>query len=174
MLDKAYNHNNCLSLFGYARGVHRRSGGVCQYCQFGKQHPLDFNLWRQLSVEHVISTAKGASLADIRKAVQRRFPDLSDEQAKDLSTQIDAMNTITACRLCNSLTSWWRDTTNLSDLVLQTPGKPEQVRAAISSQIERIREEKSDTVRRKLSSIEKAFETEIRPELEDVRRSPTV
>jgi hypothetical protein len=46
-----YDYRNCQSLFGYAARVHERSGGVCELCG-ARSSVLDFDLWRQLTVEH--------------------------------------------------------------------------------------------------------------------------
>ena len=53
-----YNYRNCQSLFGYAAKVHERSGGVCQLCGAGTAG-LDFDLWRQMTVEHLLSAGVG-------------------------------------------------------------------------------------------------------------------
>src|SRR5205807_243716 len=57
-----YDYRNCQSLFGYAAKVHERSGGVCQLCSAGAAG-LDFDLWRQMTVEHLIGESQGGYLS---------------------------------------------------------------------------------------------------------------
>lgn len=72
----AYDYRNCQSLFGYAAAVHERSGGVCQLCGCGADR-LDFDLWRQMTVEHLIGSSQGGYLAQIRSALEQRLPGLT-------------------------------------------------------------------------------------------------
>ena len=62
-----YDYRNCQSLFGYAAKVHERSGGVCQLCGAGTAG-LDFDLWRQMTVEHLIGESQGRTSADSWRA----------------------------------------------------------------------------------------------------------
>lgn len=80
-MNKPYNYKNCQSLFGYASKVHIRSGGRCQLCLCGGQ-PLNFDLWRQLTVEHLIGESQGGYKKAIRQAVVQRFPDLSSDEQR--------------------------------------------------------------------------------------------
>lgn len=98
-----YNHLNCQSLFGYAAFVHERSGGVCELC--GAGDPGDFDWWRQLTVEHLIGKSQGGYIQQIHAAVRARFPDIGQPGQAHLVFQLDGINTVTACRSCNSMTS---------------------------------------------------------------------
>jgi hypothetical protein len=69
---KDYDYRNCRSLFGYAAEVHELSGGVCQLCAGGLE--VDFDFWRQLTVEHLIGEAQGGYLGQIDAALRARFP----------------------------------------------------------------------------------------------------
>ena len=62
-----YGHRNCQSLFGYAAKVHERSGGVCQLCDAGAVE-LGFDLWRQMTVEHLIGKARVDTCARSQRA----------------------------------------------------------------------------------------------------------
>ena len=106
-----YNYKNCQSLFGYAFAVHLRSGGICQLCGAG-ENGVSFDLWRQLTVEHLIGKKQGGYLKDIRKTVEDIFPELGCNEQINLSSAIDAVNTVTACSFCNSTTS--RDSSEIS------------------------------------------------------------
>ncbi len=70
-----YNYKSCQSLFGYAFAVHVRSGGTCQLCGCGGS-ALSFDLWRQMTVEHLIGKKQGGYLKEIRLAVAEHFPAL--------------------------------------------------------------------------------------------------
>jgi pentatricopeptide repeat protein len=52
-------------LFGYAAKVHERSGGICQLCGAGRVE-LAFDLWRQMTVEHLIGEARVDTCAKSR------------------------------------------------------------------------------------------------------------
>ena len=68
-----YDYRNCQSLFGYAAKVHERSGAVCQLCGAGTAG-LDFDLWRQMTVEHLIGESQGGYLRQISASLADRFP----------------------------------------------------------------------------------------------------
>lgn len=102
-----YDYRNCQSLFGYAAAVHARSGGICALCGYGEAG-IDFDRWRQLTVEHLIGESQGGYRRQIEIDLGRRFPDLAREQVKDRAGDIDAANTVTACSFCNSTTSRFR------------------------------------------------------------------
>src|SRR5437660_329138 len=107
--NRPYNYKNCQSLFGYAQKVHERSGGVCQFCGCGanleQNSDAYFDLWRQLTVEHLVGRAKDGYLKGLKSAVTRRFSGLPSQQLEQIVKQIDEANTITVCHLCNSMTS---------------------------------------------------------------------
>src|SRR5260221_6564110 len=99
-MQPKYNHRNCQSLFGYAEKVHRRSRWTCQLCGCGGE-PIDFNLWRQLTVEHVIGESQGGYIKDLRMAIVNRFLMLAPHEQEEIVLAIDVMYTVTACSLCN-------------------------------------------------------------------------
>ena len=106
-----YNPFNCQSLLGYGRDVHRDSGGVCVYCGFGENHgdnrKTRFDMWRQLTVEHVIPAAQAEGkvlLARLRK----KFPHLGESRIGEMAKDIRSKNLRTSCHFCNSATSWWK------------------------------------------------------------------
>lgn len=71
-----YNHRQCQSLFGYAKNVHERSGCICQLCDCGSGEEISFELWRQMTVEHLIGRFQGGYLDRIGEAITERFPAL--------------------------------------------------------------------------------------------------
>jgi hypothetical protein len=75
-LPNSYNPRNLESLFGYGRAAQVRSGGVCQLCGCGKSRDIDFDLWRQFTIEHLIGQGDGGYPHRIRAAVFRqvRYP----------------------------------------------------------------------------------------------------
>ncbi len=153
-----YNYKNCQSLFGYAFNVHVRSSGTCQLCGCGGAE-LTFDLWRQMTVEHIIGKKQGGYLKEIRLVVAERFPNLSPADRESLSQQIDSANTVTACSFCNSTTSQNLSRTSMSDLIRQSVGAPQEVVAQIISAVQPILEQKRVEVRWKLDSVRKEFES---------------
>ena len=153
-----YNYKNCQSLFGYAFNVHVRSSGTCQLCGCGGV-ALTFDLWRQMTVEHIIGKKQGGYLKDIRLIVAERFASLSFTDRESLSQQIVSANTVTACGFCNSTTSQNSSHTSMSDLIRQSAGTPQEVVAQITSAIQPILEQKRAEVRWKLDSVRKEFES---------------
>ena len=104
-MEKKYAYKNCQSLFGYAESVHKRSGGICQLCGCGAGKEINFDLWRQMTVEHLIGKSQGGHIRQIREALVNRFPELPLEEYNLLAKRIDDANTVTACSFCNSSTS---------------------------------------------------------------------
>lgn len=152
-----YNYKQCQSLFGYSFNVHVRSSGTCQLCGCGGAN-LTFDLWRQMTVEHIIGKSQGGYLKDIRLAVAKRFPGLSTVERESLSREIDAVNTVTACSFCNSTTSRDSNSTSMSDLILTSTGDPGAIVSSISAALQPILERKRSDVRWKLESVRKAYD----------------
>src|SRR5438552_1515445 len=93
---KPYDYRNCSSLFGYSAQVHIRSGGMCELCGCGAER-IDFDLWRQMTVEHLLGESQGGYPRQIREALLTRFPDLTPDDVARLTSVIDEANTVTAC-----------------------------------------------------------------------------
>jgi len=78
-----------VSLFsGMLKRSMKGSGGVCRYCGYGNGKQPDFDLWRQLSIEHIIGKSQGGDKKHIREAVQKRFPELDKSAMKDTVDRI--------------------------------------------------------------------------------------
>lgn len=155
-----YNHKNCQSLFGYAANVHIRSGGKCQLCGCGGS-PLDFDLWRQMTVEHLVGKSQGGYLKQIRVAVAARFPQLSTVAHEELSQSVDALNTVTACSFCNSTTSRDINHKTMSEFINDAQGSPEEVVTYLASELHKILVRKRKDVEWKLLSVKEAFQSEV-------------
>jgi len=164
-MDKQYDYRNCQSLFGYALKVHERSRAICQLCDCGKGQGFSFDLWRQMTVEHLIGESQGGYLKDIRAAIAKRFPRLSPEEHERLSQRIDEANTVTACSFCNSTTSRKRHPKGLTRLIKETKGTPDEVVSAIEVELKKALESKRADVQRKLQSVREAFEKLVKPEM---------
>jgi hypothetical protein len=166
----AYDYRNCQSLFGYAAKVHERSGGVCQLCGCGSGQ-LDFDLWRQLTVEHLIGESQGGYLAQIRRALAERFPGMRTTERETLASRIDAANTITACSFCNSTTSRDRARIGMKEAIDDAPDGPEDVvYESVTRDLALILGEKRRIVAWKLESVRAAFDELIAPKLNEVGR----
>jgi hypothetical protein len=165
-----YNHKKCQSLFGYSFDVHVCSGGTCQLCGCGGVS-LTFDLWRQMTVEHIIGKSQGGYLKEIRLAVAERFPDFNVSERESLSKKIDAMNTVTACSFCNSTTSRDSSSTSMSDLIRTSTGNPNEVISQIAAALQPILERKRSDVKWKLESVRKAYDTNFLPALSAGKRA---
>jgi hypothetical protein len=164
-----YDYRNCLSLFGYAAKVHERSGGVCQLCDAGSAG-LDFDLWRQLTVEHLIGESQGGYLHQISASLARRFPGLTGDERAWCAREIDAANTVTACSFCNATTSRAQAPTSMTSLIETTPdGTPEEICRHVTACLDGILTTKRESVTWKLASIRRAYESQVAPALADAR-----
>ena len=164
-----YDYRNCQSLFGYAAKVHERSGGVCQLCGAGAAG-LDFDLWRQMTVEHLIGESQGGYLRQILASLAGRFPGLSAAERAELAAQIDAANTVTACSFCNATTSRAQAPTSMTALIETAPdGTPEEIRRHVTEGLDGILAAKRKEVAWKLASVRKAFDSRVAPDLADAR-----
>lgn len=163
-MSSVYNHKQCQSLFGYAFETHVRSGGVCQLCHCGGD-ALTFDLWRQLTVEHLIGKKQGGYRKEIRAAVADRFPTLSSVEQETLVRTIEAMNTVTACSFCNSTTSQDACAWSMRELLFATAGEPAVVLKALEEALKSILERKRNTVSWKLESVRRAYERSVVPAL---------
>jgi cytochrome c553 len=124
-----------------------------------------FDLWRQMTVEHIVGQSQGGYLREIRLAVSVQFPDLPAEAAEQLARQIDALNTVTACSFCNATTS--RDITakSMPELMREAGSTPEEVTAGLPKKLQDILQRKRDSVKWKLESVRDAFEQEVSAKL---------
>jgi hypothetical protein len=171
-MAKTYDYKNCQSLFGYAQKVHERSGGICQLCGCGATLALDsdeyFDLWRQMTVEHLVGKAKKGYLKDLRIAVEQHFSEFSPEDLQWVVDKIDEANTVTACSLCNSMTS--RDsnlktTKAMTEILNGAHGSPQEVVEQVTVRLNEIRDRKKNTVAWKLESVRKAFREKVESKL---------
>ncbi len=155
----AYNFRNCQSLFGYATDVHRRSGGRCQLCGCGST-PINFDLWRQMTVEHLIGKSQGGYLRQVRESVSKRFSDMPSQEQESLAKAIDALNTVTACSFCNSTTSRDACPVSMTELIASTAGGPDDLRAKLGEELGKVLARKREDVAWKLRSVRAAFQQE--------------
>ncbi|MGA3800664.1 hypothetical protein ACPCYX_23280 [Pseudomonas fluorescens] len=153
-----YDYKNCQSLFGYAFDVHARSSGTCQLCGCGGAE-LTFDLWRQMTVEHIIGKSQGGGLKDIRLAVTERFPELSLEDCEVLSKAIDAVNTVTACSFCNSTTSRNHCHISMTNIIQTSSSEPLEVVKQVAAVLQPILEQKRADVQWKLESVRQEYES---------------
>ena len=165
-----YDYRNCQSLFGYAEAVHRRSGGICLLCDAGDGDTVDFDLWRQLTVEHLIGESQGGYLRQVRALLAERFPALPDGARERLAQQIDEHNTVTACSFCNSTTSRERNPKTMRQLIMDSPGEPADVLQVVSKRLQEILEQKRAIVLWKLESVRAGFIEKVEPHLLAARR----
>lgn len=165
-MEKPYDYRNCQSLFGYALNVHKRSGGICQFCGCNAGEQVNFDLWRQMSVEHILGRIKGGDVKDVRMATARRFPELSPAERERLVKRIDEANTVTACGFCNSMTSQHdKYGKRMSELLDGAEGSPDEVVNVVLLEISKMFEEKRADVGRKIEAVRNAFDKLVKPDL---------
>ncbi|EKZ9180883.1 hypothetical protein RFA54_004412 [Vibrio vulnificus] len=157
-----YNYRNCQSLFGYSAEVHARCKGVCQLC--GCDSSLDFDLWRQMTVEHLIGRSQGGYLKQIKAELETKFPSLTLTESDSLAKKIDARNTVTACQFCNSTTSRDISPVSMSDLI-KSGDSPSDVFKSVEMACQVALEQKRSRVEWKLSSVRKAYEKYVVPKI---------
>ena len=111
-----YDPKGCQSLLGYGRAAHARSGGICVYCDLGKER-IDFGVWRQLSVDHVVPARLFPGGG---RTLQSVFPNLPKSELRKLVERVNGINLVTACNFCNSMTSRMNDIS--ADGILSSEG----------------------------------------------------
>jgi hypothetical protein len=119
-----------------------------------------------MTVEHLIGESQGGYLYQITEALSRKYPELSAESLENMAKSIDQANTVSSCSFCNASTSRSRNSVSMTELIRKAVGTPDEVVAAVKKELNTILEQKKSVIQWKLSSIKKAFETEIRPALE--------
>jgi hypothetical protein len=126
---------------------------------------VDFDLWRKMTVEHLVGESQNGYLKQIRPLVASRFPHLTAAAREELSRRMDTLNTITACSFCNSTTS--RDVSDkaMSDLLNEGHGEVEDVMAHVTHELQGILERKRKAVEWKLLSVKEAFHAEVRAKI---------
>lgn len=169
MGESEYDVRNCQSLLGYAAEVHRRSGAVCQLCGCGAGPEVQFDLWRQLTVEHLIGGSQGGYPGEIRRALEQRFPDRPAEELEALVRKIHDANTITACHFCNSSTSREQAPYKMGDLIRRSPREPDDILQAVGRALEEVLEYKRAKVRWKVAALRNAFASQVEPDLRVAR-----
>jgi hypothetical protein len=167
---RSYDYRNCQSLFGYAAQVHVRSGGICALCDYGRRE-LDFDKWRQLTVEHLIGESQGGHRRDIRADLAAKYPSLSPDQLRDLAVGIDELNTVTACSFCNSTTSRTQAPFSLREVIATGPDEMTSLLSAVREATSAALERKRADVSWKLSAVRAAYEDRVVPGLRNTRSS---
>ena len=157
---KKYNYKKCQSLFGYSANVHIRCKGICQLCECGGE-PLDFDLWRQMTVEHLIGKSQNGYLKQIKELVEQHFESLGSEEQDQLSKEIDSINTVTACQFCNSATSRDKNDISMVKLFTDNSGNKDLLISEVRRTCDTILIKKRKSVQWKLESVKEAFEENV-------------
>src|SRR5918992_5681841 len=121
-----YDESDLQSLFGYGRAAHERSGGVCQLCGCGAGPDIDFDLWRQFTIEHLIGEGQGGYPPQIQLAVDARYTHLPESDRARLAARIHEANIVTGCQFCNSTTSRDRAAFTMRDVIAGLPDDPDE------------------------------------------------
>jgi len=169
-MERPYDETGLQSLFGYGRAAHERSGGICQLCGCGMGPDIDFDLWRQFTIEHLIGEGQGGYPRRIRAAVDTRFAHLAESEKASLASRIHESNIVTACQFCNSTTSRDRAPFTMEDAIAGLPGNPEDALVGLIDKLQVILDAKRDKVRWKLRSVYRGFRQNVQPALLERRR----
>jgi len=164
-MDLPYNVSGLQSLFGYGRAAHERSGGICQLCGCGAGPEIDFDLWRQFTIEHLIGEGQGGYPKRIGAAVDIRFAHLPEPERRMLTGRIHDANVVTACQFCNSTTSRDRAPFTMEEVIADLPDDPDEALVAVAEKLQTILDKKRANVAWKLRSVYQEFCNEIRPAL---------
>jgi hypothetical protein len=156
-LAETYDYRNCQSLFGYALDIHKRHNCVCQLCGCGGNKATDFDIWRQMSVEHLIGKSQGGYKAEIRASIDERFPALSEAEREAFAERLNEANTVSACRFCNSTTSRDRYRKNMRDFIFEAQGDPESVINQVIDDIDKVLQKKQQKAKCKIDAVRIAF-----------------
>lgn len=144
-------------------------------CGCGNGTVVDFDFWRQMTVEHLIGKSEKGYRVDIRKAVSRIFsvlPDIVAEDSKvldDITDTIDEANTVTACSFCNSMTSRRKNKKTMEDILVATTGTKDERVEQVRDELKKVLEKKQQEVQRKLMVIREVFGENVKPELQRKR-----
>lgn len=160
---KKYNYKNCQSLFGYAAEVHIRCKGQCQLCGCGDSS--DFDLWRQMTVEHLIGKSQGGYLQQIKSSLIDKFPNFTLAEINDIAVKIDRLNTVSACQFCNSTTSRDIGEISMTELIVESNNEIDNLLTTISAVCKETLEQKRKMVKWKLESVREAYDSQIKDKL---------
>ena len=150
--------------------AHKRSGGICQFCRCNAGATVSYDLWRQMTIEHVIGKKRGGDLKEITIAISERFPEITSTYRNRLVQRITEANTITACSLCNSLTSQHgKNGKKIADMLREATGTPDEVVNQVLVEIANLFEAKRAEVDYKHEAIRDAFEKLVEPDLRQLR-----
>lgn len=166
-----WNPHGCQSLLGYGKEAHQRSGGICTYCGLGRDN-VDVNVWKQMSVDHVLAVNTFGS-GGLRRLIQEHFPKLGENELLSFAKRIDEINLVTACNFCNSMTSR-KKTRSLSKIFPE--GTYDEVTKVddpilcdllqlLSSEVDQEKADKIRYVKVRMIKLNECFEAEVVPML---------
>lgn len=160
-MPKNYDYRNCQSLFGYALEIHKRCNYVCQLCGCGGNQSSDFDIWRQMTVEHIIGKSQGGYKADIRDSIDKRFPGLPEVDREAFAYRLNEANTISACRFCNSTTSRDKYAKSMRDFIFDAQGDPEAVINQVINALSEVLQVKQSVAKWKIEAVHVAFNEKV-------------
>lgn len=174
MRTKKYDYRNCQSLFGYAMAIHKRSGGICQLCGAGAGITINFDFWRQLTVEHLIGTSQGGEYKQILHALKAKFPNKDNHVLEERAQLLETENMVTACSFCNAATSRMKHSRTMADVIRQAEPSWKDARKAVRVECRVILKRKKDDIAWKLEAIRERFNGRVKKDLLGVRKRRSV
>jgi hypothetical protein len=166
--EKPYAFKEFSSLLDYSANTHIRSGGICALCDAGGSR-LDFDFWRQLTVEHLLGKSQGGDFKNIRALIGELFPGLDSAHSEALTYQVDEINTVTACHNCNHMTSQMKAPESMREIIESGAGDVVHTLENVREACGQILWHKRESVDWKLASVRQAFDRDVLPGLEATR-----
>jgi len=160
-----YNIKDCQSLFGYAFETHKRYKGVCQLCGAGK-NGLSFDIFRQMTVEHIIGKSQGGYISGIKSCFKKYFPKYEASKVKTLSKSIEFENMVTSCQFCNSMTSRYVSDVSMDRLFSESTGKSEEeLLEHVKTELNKILKAKKEYLKSKQDAVRAGFDEVMKPHI---------
>jgi hypothetical protein len=135
-VETPYNVTGLQSLFGYGAGPQ-----------------VDFDLWRQFTIEHLIGAGQGGYPRRIREAVDSKFSHLPENERRMLAVRIHEANVVTACQFCNSTTSRDVAAFTMEEVIADLPPDADEAVAVAAEKLQTVLDRKRQRVQWKLRAV---------------------
>ncbi|MFC1868760.1 hypothetical protein ACFL0H_11595 [Thermodesulfobacteriota bacterium] len=121
----------------------------------------------------MIDTSQGGDYKSILSELRTRFPSMPLGDAEDLAERIEIENMVSACSFCNSMTSHDKNSRSMAEVITSVPAEVGAVVSAVQGEARKVIQRKRGNVKRKLKAIRRRFDTVVRQELSNARKSGT-
>lgn len=147
--------------------THKRYKGVCQLCGAGT-NSLSFDLFRQMTVEHIIGKSKGGYSPGIKLCLKKYFPEYEESKIKTLAKSIEFENMVTLCQFCNLMTSRYDSGVSMDKILNEVKGKSEEVvMQHVKAELTKILNAKKVYLKQKQDAVRAGYLEELKPHFID-------